>query len=290
MSIVELKGVTVYERMNKQPWLLQLLTQPEALHSQFTGCLALKNSLYELMLQGCLPEAVQLPFDALKNYHASYIKTYLERDIRLLENVRDLSDFERFLALMSALTAQEINYQHLGREIGISPLTARRWLDALIHGYQWLSLPGYYNNTIKRISQKPKGHFADTGIACHLIGIASAETLSRHPMLGNLFESYCVNMIDAINQTLDNPAKMYHFRTHNGAEVDLILEHDGAYFPIEIKSKAHVSRHDARGILSFMDTFPNVNIKLGIILHAGTECYYVHEKILAMPWNGVFKI
>lgn len=290
MSIIEMSGITVFERYNQQPWLLQLLTHPEKLHHQFSGCVKSPHSLYELILQGTLPEAVQLPFDAMHNYHESYIKTYLERDIRILENVRDLSDFERFLTLMGALTAQEINYQHLGREIGISPLTARRWLDALMHGYQWLSLPGYYNNTIKRISQKPKGHFADTGIACHLVGISSAETLSRHPMLGNLFESYCVNMIHAMNQSLDNPAKLYHFRTHNGAEVDLVLEWDGALFPIEIKCRSNITRNDARGILALMETFPNHAVKLGLILHAGTECYYVHDNILAMPWNGVLKI
>lgn len=288
VSIIELKGLTPYERTQNTPWLQQLLESPDMLFQTFFGCLKLKNTLYELILQGGLPETALMPFDILGNYHSSYIRTYLERDIRLLENIRDLSDFERFIALMSALTAQEVNYTHLGRELGISPLTARRWLDALEHGYQWLSIPGFYKNTIKRISQKPKGHFSDTGIACHLIGITSAESLAKHPMLGNLFESYCINMIDAMNQGLDHPAKMYHFRTQNGAEVDLILERDGCCIPIEIKCKTQITSRDTRGILSFMDTYPDISVPLGIILYAGTECYFVHNKILVMPWCAIF--
>lgn len=288
VSIIELKGITPFERAGIRPWLGNLFTSPETLFQKFNGTLSLKESLYELILQGSLPEAVQLPFDILDNYHSSYLRTYLERDIRLLENVKDLTDFERFVTLLSSLTAQEINNTQLGREIGISPITAQKWLNMLMHGYQWLSLSSYSGNAIKRLSKKAKGHFTDTGLACHLLGITSSKGLARHPLLGSLFESYCINMLDAINQSLPNIAKMSHFRTHNGAEVDLIFETNGLCFPIEIKCKTQINIRDAKGIMSFMDTFPNLNIPLGIVLHAGEECYYLKEKILAMPWLSMF--
>lgn len=290
VSIIEFPGLTPYEYHEVHDnWLTILFKSPKQIHEYFQGVLPLDHSLYEWILRGNLPEAIQLPFDLVSQYYASYLKTYLDRDIRSLENIRDLSSFERFLALISALTAQEIHYTQLGRELGIVPATAHRWLQTIIQGYQWFELMPFYKNTIKRLSKKPKGHISNTGLACHLLGIGSAEALSRHPMLGHLFESFCISMIQALSQALDYPAKNYYFRTHNGAEVDLILERDGLVYPIEIKCKSQVSRSDVSGIQAFMDTYPNETIPLALILHAGTECYYVTDKILALPWHAVLR-
>jgi uncharacterized protein len=286
VGILELLGMTPFEKYQapQHHWLKPLLEHPQTLATHFRGVLKTDISLYQLIMRGALPQALQMPFEALGDFYNSYLKTYLERDVRLLEGVQDLATFNSFITLLSALTAQEIQFTQLGREIGISRLTAQRWLNVLTYSYQWHAIPAFYKNTIKRISKKAKGHFADTGLACYLLGISSEETLARHPMLGALFESYCVNMILALNQTLATPAKLHHFRSHSGVEVDLILERDGQCYPIEIKAKSQINKHDARGIRAFIETYPKENVPLGIILHPGNTCYYVTENILALPY------
>lgn len=104
-----------------------------------------------------------------------------------MENIQNLFEFGRFLGIIAALTAQEINTSHIGREIGISPQTARRWLDLLLFTYQWIELFPYQGNTIKRISGKKKGYFKDSGFACYLQAIESPESLARSPKLGFIF-------------------------------------------------------------------------------------------------------
>lgn len=291
VGILELLGMTPFERYQnpEHHWLKPLLEQPQALAKRFKAVLKTEISLYELIMRGALPQALEMPLEVLGDFYNSYLKTYLERDVRLLEGVQDLATFNSFITLLSALTAQEVQFTQLGREIGISRLTAQRWLNVLIYSYQWHLIPAFHKNTIKRISKKAKGHFADTGLACYLLGISSAETLARHPMLGALFESYCVNMILALNQTLSTPAKLYHFRSHSGVEVDLILERDGQCYPIEIKCKSHLSKHDARGIQAFMETYPKEHIPLGIILYPGNICYYVSDNILALPYLAMIE-
>ena len=86
-------------------------------------------------------------------------------------------------------------------------------------------------------------------------------------------------------KALDTPPNFYHWRSAGGAEVDLILERDGVFYPIEIKSSSKLSKHDTRGIISFRETYPKINIGLGLIIYTGSETYALNENVLAMPWN-----
>ena len=158
--------------------------------------------------------------------------------------------------LLANLTAQEIQFAQLGREIGISPQTAQRWLNILKSTYQWIDLPAYAGNTLKRISGKNKGYFIDTGLACHLMHISSSQGLLGHPKLGALFETCVVN--DLLRQLAvlnANPA-LYHWRSHAGAELDFLIEMDNIYYPIEIKCKTRPTKADFRGIRAFGETYP----------------------------------
>ncbi|MBI3232046.1 MAG: DUF4143 domain-containing protein [Candidatus Doudnabacteria bacterium] len=173
-----------------------------------------------------------MPTSHIPIYFRSYLQTYIDRDIRLQEDIKQLAEFDRFLGVSASLTAQEINSSHIGREIGISPHTARRWLDLLFFTYQWLELPSYQGNAIKRITGKKKGYFKDSGFACYLQKIDSPESLSISPKLGAVFETWAVNHIHQQCATLSVPPNSYHWRTSGGAEVDLILERDGKLYPI----------------------------------------------------------
>ena len=199
-------------------------------------------------------------------------------------NIGDLSDFGRLLRLSAALSACEINTAQFGREIGINPKTARNWLRILEYSYQWLELPPYHGNTIKRISHKPKGCIRDTGLACYLMGISSPEALSAHPAFGNLFESWAACWLSRLTIQLPTPPHFYHWRSAGGAEVDIVMERDGFLYPIEIKCKTMLSRHDTQGIRAFKETYGD-KVKRGIIIYAGKECVPVSDVALAVPWT-----
>jgi hypothetical protein len=291
VAIIQLDPMTpheIYGSGKPCQWLSSYLTDPSTLLKKFAGVLPQMPSLYEVVWRGCMPGTIDLPNQLLPTYFSSYIQTYVERDIRLLENIQDVGLFTRFFSLLGALSAQEINYAQLGRELGITPTTARRWLDLLGSSYQWHELWPYHGNTIKRISSKAKGYASDTGIACYLQRISSPEALSVSPGFGALFETYCVNMIRTLCAALPGtPPKLYHWRTAAGAELDLLLELDGKLYPIEIKAKTTITGHDLSGMRAFRQTYKDAAVMAGIVLYAGKECYLLDQHTIAVPWNAL---
>ncbi len=289
VGIMQLNALTIEEiAQTSQHLLTQYLTSPHQLVKNFLGLLPLEYTLYEMIWRGGMPELFNFPKASIADYFSSYIQTYIERDVRLLENVQNLSAFERFVRLSATLTAQEINYSELGRELGIARTTALHWLNILKHTYQWHEILPYHQNTIKQLSKKPKGFFHDTGMACYLQRISSPDALASHPMLGALFESFITVNFLKLSQLLSVPPYAYHFRAHSGAEVDLILERDGKLYPIEIKCKGQLNKHDAKGIKVFRETMTSASIMPGLIIYAGNECYELDENIFAIPWNAMF--
>lgn len=222
----------------------------------------------------------------LETFFLSYIQTYVERDVRLLEKIDDLTQFGNFLRLAATLTSQEINASHLGREIGLSSHKARQWLNLLVHSYQWSELPAYHGNAIKRLSEKHKGYFKDTGIASHLMRIHSPEALVTSMKRGALFETGMVNLIQQQFATT-SLANCYHWRSHGGAEIDLLLERDGHFFPIEIKCKSKPNKSDLSSIQMFRKTYPNLPIMPALVIHAGDESFPLEQNTLALSWKAI---
>lgn len=287
VGILNLEGMTPYElyENTEKTWLEHYLRKPEELSSSIHQQL-MTPPLVNLLWRGTLPGILDMPDEMVPGYLRSYIQTYVERDVRLLENIRELSAFDRFLGLSAALCAQEINASQLGREIGIAPATAKRWINLLDATYQWLEVPPYHGNTIKRVSGKYKGFWRETGIVCYLQRLSSPDALAVSPLLGPLFETFIVNLINRLCSLMPTPPQLYHWRTSGGAEVDLILELDGFLFPIEMKCKTNITGHDTRGLRSFRETYGSHKVAPGIIVYAGTECYHVDKYTTAVPWNA----
>ncbi len=289
VGIFHLDSLTAFEAndQKEQHWLGAYLNG-----SDLSAAKAMNrhpHTLYEQIWRGNLPELLEFPESMIPAYLSSYLATYLERDVRNFEAIQDLSHFQRFLSLLAALSAQEINESQLGREINLSRPTVLRWSNVLKASYLWREIPAFSMNSIKRISQKRKGYFFDTGLICHLQQISSPLHLASHPSLGPLFESFCANLILSLNASLNVPAKAYHWRSNGGAEVDLILERDACLYPIEIKCKSQVNKHDARGIRAFKDTYPHLKFGKGVVLYAGSETYALDPETIALPWNAVIR-
>lgn len=267
-------------------WLKRYLENPDSWIDRKPSRLPFSRPLYEQLWRGFLPEVDTMEADWVSDFHRAYLRTYIERDVRLLSDVSDWQQFGRFVALVSALTAQEINHSQLGREIGVTPQTAARWLAMLKATFQWFELPGYHGNTIKRISGKPKGFIADTGLACTLQMISAPRTLGGHPMTGALFETAVFAEVRKLARTLATPPSMYHWRSHGGAEVDLILERDGRLYPIEIKLTTKPAQSDTRGITALRSAYPNVNIAPGLVICPCETGLRLNPTDYALPWDS----
>jgi len=171
------------------------------------------------------------------DWFASYVATYLERDVRQVLNVQDLGAFQRFLRLCAGRTGQLLNLSALAGEAGITHTTARAWLSVLESSHVVFLLQPYHRNFGKRLVKTPKIYFVDTGLACWLLGIRAAEMLPLHPMRGALFENWVVteHLKQRFNQ--GHPADLYFWRDNNGVKADLLFETpSGQIQTIEIKS------------------------------------------------------
>jgi len=294
VGILHLHAMTPHElegRTPLRPWLDDFLLQkgdlPEILGVRPGARTEPAPSLFRAMWRGGLPGLLDVPDAMVQEVQRSYIETYIERDVRLEGDVSDLATFRRFLGLSAALTAQETNDSHAGREVGVSPQTAKRWYDRLGLTYQWLEVPPFTRNAVKRVSRRGKGHLHDTGLACALQRITSPEALAVSPLMGALFETWVLNALRGQFTALAMPPDVMHWRTVGGAKVDLLLERDGTLFPIEVKGKSHPNGHDARGLRAFRETYPNERIGVGMIVHAGEELYRLDENTWAVPWTAM---
>lgn len=288
---LDLEGFSLAEicESNARPsWLERYLDDP----ANFVAAdqhprLPLKETLYERLWRGWLPETDPLPTDLTEDYFAAYMRTYVERDVRLLLDVDDWQQFGRFVQMAAALSSQEVNYSHLGREIGVTPQTARRWLAVLKATFQWYETPPYHGNSIKRIASKPKGYFADTGLACHLARISTPTALGGHPMGGALFETAVFSEIRKLMLPLARKAQVHHWRAHSGSEVDLLLERDGMLYPIEVKMGSRLSRKDTRGIQSLRTNYPATQIAPGLVIGPVERFESLSESDFAAPWDMI---
>lgn len=283
-SLEEIAGV-VDERKPHKSWLESWLASPETFLDQNLERLPAGRSLFERLWRGSLPDAERLAPDVIPDFHAAYQRTYIERDARTLGDVHDWQLFGRFFRMAGALTAQEVNHSQLGRELGLSPHTSRRWLDMLVATFQWHEVAAWSGNTIKRVSKKPKGYMADSGSACAALRISSPPALADHPGIGAIYETAVVAEIRKLISVMGSKPLLHHWRAHSGAEVDLILERDGVLYPIEIKSTARPSPTSLRGIRAFGKAFAQRRIAPGLVLAPTPDVVRLGDDGVALPWD-----
>ena len=276
----------IAEATTLEHWLERYLDDPDAFVADPPERLPSGRTVYEQLWRGFMPEADSLELDWLGDFHRAYLRTYIERDVRLISDVSDFQQFGRFVQLVAALTGQEINYSQLGRELGVTAQTVQRWLPMLTATFQWFEASPYHGNTIKRISNRPKGYIADTGLACSLQMISRPQTLAGHPLTGALFETAVVSEIRKLAGSLSTQPSLHHWRSHSGAEVDLLLERDGVFHPIEIKLGSRPSRGDLRGIKAFRRMYPKLKIAPGLVICPTESFMQLSDNEYALPWDS----
>jgi predicted AAA+ superfamily ATPase len=174
------------------------------------------------LLRGGYPEALARPAGA-RLWFASYVQTYLERDVRSVLAVKDLATFRRFLAVLASRHGQILNKTDLAAPLGVSVPTVAQWLGVLETTAQILIVPPFYENLGKRLIKSPKVYVADSGLACHLLGIDSVTELAKSPFAGSLFEGFIASEIVKAQVNAGRRRELYHFRDEQGLEVDFVM-------------------------------------------------------------------
>jgi predicted AAA+ superfamily ATPase len=202
---------------------------------------------------------------------ADYVATYVERDVRTIAGIRDLTRFAAFLRLCAARTGQILNLASLASELGIDAKTARGWLSVLVAGYVVHLLPAHHANLGKRITRHPKLYLLDSGLACRLMAITGPAELRAHPAWGALVETWVIGEAIKITrgrgQAADN---LFYWRSHDGLEIDLVVERGRQLFPIEIKATSSPQPAHLDGIRAF-SALASRRAQPGALIHFGHE-------------------
>lgn len=222
----------------------------------------------QLLYQGLYP-AVCSCKNIPKFLYPSYVKTYLERDVRDLLNVKDIRLFNMFLKLCAGRIGSVFNASEIAGEIGVSSKTIQAWLSILQASYVVYLLPPYFENSRKRLTKSPKMYFCDTGLACTLLGIESAEQLAFDKMRGHLFENLIV--VELLKRRLNEgkESNLYFYRDSNQNEVDILVNNGSSLDAIEVKS-AMTYNPSFEKALQKVNEWVNPPVGKRIIIYAGT--------------------
>ncbi len=234
-----------------------------------------ETSIDDMIIHGFYPRIHDQGLDsriALRDY----VKTYIERDVRMLENIRNLNLFEKFVRLCAGRVGQVLNCSNLANEVGVSSTTIDEWLSVLRASYIIFFLQPHFRNYNKRIIKSPKLYFYDVGLASYLLEIETSSQMARDRMRGALFENLIIAEVikHRFNHGVD--FRSGYFRDNTGNEVDLILRHDGVMIPWEIKSASTFSTDFLKGVTYFqkISTDP---IHHAAIIYGGTISQCIHD-------------
>lgn len=243
-------------------------------------------SINQLIFNGFYPRLFDKKIDPA-DYYPNYIQTYLERDVKTLKNINDLNVFTRFLKLCAARIGTVLNYSSLANDCGISVNTIKSWISILEASYVLYLLPPYYQNLGKRVIKSPKMYFYDTGLACALLNIQSAQQVESHYLRGGLFENLVLIEIlkHYYNQGRNAPCSFWQDQV--GREIDLIIENtEGGISAIEIKSGMTISSDYFKN-LKFWEKSNAESVKAkSYVVYAGTLSLQTQDGLL-VPFSDL---
>ena len=244
------------------------------------------RELWESFLMGGYPEIAAIPKRDIVRWHASYIQSYLERDLRSYRQIGDLAQFHMFLRVMAARSAQLLNVTDIARDLGLAVNTVKAWISVLEATDQIFILRPLYRDVEKRLVKTPKVYFSDVGTLCYLAGLKDAEHAMSGPMGGTIFETAVVGEVVRRLSGRGERAQLYFWKTSAGVEVDLIVETEGKLIPIEIRMSATPDRSMARNIVSFRKDLYGQAEK-GFVVHPGDVTMSLVPDAIALPFAAL---
>ena len=244
------------------------------------------KTLDETMVTGGYPRIFDKRLDPA-DWLGAYVGTYIERDVRTISNIGDLTTFQRFVELCAGRTAQLLNYSALVSDCGISQPTAKAWLSVLEMSFIAFRLQPYHSNLRKRLVKMPKLHFYDTGLVCWLLGIRTPSQLRSHPLRGAIFESWIVSEIVKHRINRGEPNGLAFYRDRDGVEADLIIERPAGLTIVEVKAAQTASSSLFDGIGRVRNRLSEENRPCKAIVAYGGEAPQRRHGVHLVPWDGL---
>jgi hypothetical protein len=228
---------------------------------------------FDMICRGFFPRLHEEGLEP-RRFFNGYLQTYVERDVRALIQLRDLSLFQKFLTLLAGRVGQVVNLVSLGNDVGASATTIRNWLSVLKASYVVFELPPFFENVQKRVIKSPKIYFTDVGLAAFLLGIHTPEQAFRDPLRGNLYENLVI--ADIVKSALNRGIRpeIYFVRDSHGNEIDLLVREKGVLTPVEIKSASTFST-DFIKQLEWFQTLDLKRVLPGTVLYSGERPFNV---------------
>jgi len=245
----------------------------------------LPSTLDRLLLNGSYPAIYQRDLTA-NDWFPNYVATYLERDVRQIIAVRDLSQFQRFVRMCAARSGQLLNLAALGADCGISAVTAREWLSVLEASYLVTRLPPYFQNFGKRLVKSPKLYFLDVGLMAWLLGIRDEQSVATHAARGALFETWVVSEMIKQRFNAGQPADLYFWRDSAGHEIDVVFETPPGLRAIEIKSGSTFAADWVDGLKKWQKFTGDTPTVKPILIYGGADSHE-REQCFLTGWQDV---
>lgn len=280
MAIIELKGLSLREIYNVS-FNKPFLPNAEYIDERKTFLKNYKH-LWKTIHRGSMPE---LQDDNMnwERYYSSYIKTYIEKDIRQIVNISDELKFIKFLTALAVRCGELLNINAIANEIEVSADTVKRWLSILQTSGLIYLLEPYSNNILKRVIKTPKVYFYDSGLVCYLARWTSADTARKGAQAENIFENFIISEILKSHLNAGKTiSSLYFYRDKDQREIDLIIDEDGKLYPIEIQMTGSPTKAMGKHF-SAISNIPGKEKQTGIILCQYDKKAYLSEDIIAIP-------
>lgn len=241
------------------------------------------GKVWKDFLRGGYPELATQPGRDVPLWYAGYVQTYLERDVRMLRQVGDLVQYQNFLRVLAARSAQLLSLTDIARDLGVAVNTVKAWLSVLEATHQVMVLRPYFANVGKRLVKTPKVYFTDVGTLCHLAGLKDPEHAASGPMGGAILETAVLSEIVKTLTHRGLDPRVYYWRTMVGTEVDFMVETAGKLVPIEVKLSATPRPAMANSIRRFQSDLAGAAMP-GYVVHPGDLRLPLGPKVTALPF------
>lgn len=243
------------------------------------------NTIDDYIYSGGYPAIFKNKIDPA-DWYPNYIETYIERDLRNIKQITDLSAFRTFVKLCAGRIGQIVNLSDLGRDVGVSHNTIKSWLSILETSYIIFFLQPYYKNFNKRIIKSPKLYFYDTGLVCSLLGINDKKQIKTHYLKGNLFENFIISEFIKNKFNKNYQSEYYFWKDKTGIELDLLEIKNQKIKPIEIKSSMTINEDFFKNIKSWQKITKNK--EKGVLIYGGLESQK-RSFVDILSWKDILK-
>lgn len=284
IAFVEMSPITLYEQfgVKEEPGIITLLKSGSI---KTLDKRTVAENLLQHTLNGSYPDLILNKDDFYRdNWYKGFIKTYLERDVRDIQSIQNLANFQRTLTIAMTRISALLDKSNMANDVGLDQKTLNKYLNLLEISYQLFELPPFYSNIGKRFLKSPKLYTYDPGLAAHVQGIETVVDAERFNKVGAFIENKLVVEIKTLLSIYLPKAKLFFYKTHGGGEIDLLIEYKNSLYPVEIKSMTQ-KKSKTRTLQNFLKTFPSS--PFGIVLYNGENIVTSEENIFWIPWSQI---